>query len=404
MSRRAKVSAVILAAAFLSTAGTYGYFSDTIKVTNHISTGDVNIGLTELTKKGGTEVAYENPQTILPGAVLSKIPRITNYAVPCWVRAKIVFKNQDSGLEGLDDAMISGFSSKWVKRGEYYYCKEILKKRESVDLFQTVSVPAEWTEAHNGQKLGITVQAEAIQAANFQPDFSAMSPWGNQKIQKCVHEEDGVFSCKVQNTELSVEFNGDANRLMAVPGDFFTNMGTAMPGDLFEDTVAVLNTTEKEAEIFFKTCVEGQNSGQLEFLREIGLTVELNGKQVYQGSLDSQALEKVHSLGKYKPGEKGELKFSVEVPKEWDNAYALRNAAVQWIFSVNAEESTDDFSKTSDKENISGEAAAKDTGKKEALSVKTGDRSDGELTFLILLGSGSAILSVGIYRKRRRKS
>ena len=93
--------AAVLAAALLGLTGTYGFFSDTLKVTNHIALGDVNIGLREFEKKGGTEVAYQGPETILPGAVLSKIPRITNYAMPCWVRARIIFENQSSGMEGL---------------------------------------------------------------------------------------------------------------------------------------------------------------------------------------------------------------------------------------------------------------------------------------------------------------
>lgn len=51
------------------------------------------------------------------------------------------------------------------------------------------------------QKIAVDIQADAIQAANFKPDFSAMSPWGNQVIQKCVHEQDGTLTCKkaIQN-------------------------------------------------------------------------------------------------------------------------------------------------------------------------------------------------------------
>ncbi|HJD25792.1 MAG TPA: SipW-dependent-type signal peptide-containing protein, partial [Candidatus Blautia intestinipullorum] len=58
MGRRIKTAAAVLAAALLGITGTYGYFSDTLKVTNHISLGDVNIGLQEFEKKGGIETAY----------------------------------------------------------------------------------------------------------------------------------------------------------------------------------------------------------------------------------------------------------------------------------------------------------------------------------------------------------
>ena len=71
---------------------------------------------------------------------------------------------------------------------------ESIEKQESTDLFQNISIPDTWTEEHAKQKIAVDIQADAIQAANFKPDFSAMSPWGNQVIQKCVHEQDGTLT------------------------------------------------------------------------------------------------------------------------------------------------------------------------------------------------------------------
>ena len=42
MKKLIKAVAVLTAAAFLGGTGTYGYFSDTLKVKNHISTGDIS--------------------------------------------------------------------------------------------------------------------------------------------------------------------------------------------------------------------------------------------------------------------------------------------------------------------------------------------------------------------------
>ena len=218
MKKLIKAAAVLTAAAFLGGTGTYGYFSDTLKVKNHISTGDINIGLKEYEKKGSTEVSFAGTKAVVPGDVISKIPRITNYASPCWVRARITYKNNRENMEGFSDKNISGMSKKWVQRGEYYYYTSILKRKDSTDLFKEVTVPETWTEEHTGQQLGITVQAEAIQAANFNPDFKAMSPWGNQEIQLCVHEENGTTVCRKKKTKLSVEFNGQAHKLLSVPG------------------------------------------------------------------------------------------------------------------------------------------------------------------------------------------
>ena len=77
MNRTVKITAALFGILLLGITGTYGYFSDTLKVTNHLAVGDVNIGLAEYEKKGSTEVAYRNPKVLLPGEVFSKIPRIT---------------------------------------------------------------------------------------------------------------------------------------------------------------------------------------------------------------------------------------------------------------------------------------------------------------------------------------
>ena len=42
----------------------YGKFSDSVTVTNHISTGDINISMKELEKKNGKEILYQNQKMV----------------------------------------------------------------------------------------------------------------------------------------------------------------------------------------------------------------------------------------------------------------------------------------------------------------------------------------------------
>lgn len=393
MRKLTKVIAAGAVAVLVGLTGTYGYFSDTLKVNNHISLGDINIGLKEYQKKGSAVVPYTGSRTVVPGETISKIPKITNYAKPCWVRARIIYENSRENMEGLSDVQLQGIPGGWVKRGQYYYYTKILNRKDSIHLFEKLTVPQNWTEEHTGQKLGIIVQADAIQAANFTPDFSGMSPWGNQKIQLCVHEQDGATLCRMPKTRLSVEFNGKAHKLLAVPGDFFSNFGTAMPGDEFEDTVTVSNTTDKKAEIFFRTAVQGQESDQMELLKGIALSVSMNGKTLYQGTLDSPGLKKDQSLGVFEPDEKGELHFKLSVPSEWDNSYALRKADVQWIFTVNEDEAAKSQKNPEEKNKV----LSHDSESEKAV-VKTGDSSGTEAAILLLLLSGGAVLAVLVIR------
>ena len=61
-------------------------------------------------------------------------------------------------------------------------------------------------------------------------------------------------------------------------------------------------------------------------------------KILYKGTLDAAELAKARSLGKFKSGQKGRLEFQLEIPREWDNAYALKKTDITWIFAVKENE------------------------------------------------------------------
>lgn len=397
VKKKRKMLVGILAALLCMATGAYGYFSDSLEIKNHITMGDIRINMTEFARKGNGEVKYRDPAYIFPGERISKIPRIKNRALPCWIRAHISYGSDKDDMEMLSERNIEGISSEWIKRGDYYYYTKVLKKQESVDLFQSVSVPAGWTEEHGGQKLSVTVQADAIQAANFKPDFTAMSPWGNQEIQDCVHETNGTMTCKKGERKLSVEFQGKAHKLIAVPDDFFANLETAMPGDILADTVKISNTTKNDAEIFFRISTEGRTKEKLDMLKNICFQIAMGEKVLYTGTLDAAKLQKNHSLGVFKSKASGELKFLLEIPKEWDNAWALKKTDVSWIFAVQDETSgmnQTEEQKQNGAQSLSGDSAqasVKDIGSRQKSSVKTGDSMPVELMLLLLMAAGISI-------------
>ena len=397
MNKKIKIIAGILAATVCVVTGVYGGFTDRLEVRNHISMGDIRINVTEYARKGSGEVKYHDPAYVLPGQQISKIPRITNRALPCWIRARITYESDKNNLEILDDHNVEGISAEWIKSGEYYYYTKVLKKQESVDLFQSISIPEKWAAEHEGQKLKVTVQTDAIQAANFRPDFTAMSPWGNQKIQDCVHETNGTMTCKKGERKLAVEFHGKAHKLVAVPDDFFANLETAMPGDVLTDTVKISNTTRNDAEIFFSISTEGRSEEKMKMLKKIRFRIAEGDKMLYTGTLDATKLQKERSLGRFKSGTAESLKFSLEIPKEWDNAWALKNTDVSWIFTVRDKDSGEGRSEkekesgTEQSYESSSQASYKDTGGKQKTSVKTGDSMPLELMLLLLLSAGISI-------------
>lgn len=218
---KALLAGAAVAGSILACTAAYARFSDSVTVTNHISVGDINISLQELEKKDGREMKYQDRRIVLPGDEISKIPRITNHSEPCWVRVKISYTDDLEGLDGLDDRNLTGMSPRWIRKGEYFYYTRKLEQGDSVDIFTGVTVPSQWDESYQDKKLGITIVADAVQAANFAPDFRAMSPWGNQKILRCIHDTDGLVVQKKSPVDLKVEFEGNAHKLIAAPEDFF---------------------------------------------------------------------------------------------------------------------------------------------------------------------------------------
>ena len=119
-------------------SGTYVYARPETSVTNHFSTGvvDINLDEYELTTNGGEEPFRDytgkkgkNP-LIMPGDDISKIPRITNDGNDCYVRAKLEFSGTDVDLE----KELYGFPSGWEKHDDgYYYYKNILNTGDKID-------------------------------------------------------------------------------------------------------------------------------------------------------------------------------------------------------------------------------------------------------------------------------
>ncbi len=343
-------------------SGTYAYYRNSAETINKIATGDVNIGIQEYEEDETGEKRYEGPENgiVLPSQVISKIPRITNYAEPCYVRVKPVFSSETgeeekADKEEADDAEkaeeegqnyrlgeedLGGIADVWLKAGAYYYYPKVLENQESVDFFRTITIPAAWTSAAAGQAVSVEIQAEAVQAANITPDFTAESPWGEQlEIEQCVHEADNTVSEVSQQSFLTVSYEGAARNLILAPDNFFRNFSALMPGDERQDTFTLLNTTDSNAEFFLRTEVpENLGEKEEELLSKVSLEIYRGDTVLYKGDLKSDGLREARSLGTYRSGEREEIQFVLRVPSELGNEWAMQKSEVKWIFSVEGED------------------------------------------------------------------
>lgn len=226
-----RILTVALVVALLATcfAGTFAYLTDTHAQTNTFTTGNVLISLDEAVVERnaagnlvakGTERIVDGAQPqnyhLYPAMTVTKDPtiRMDAKSEDAWVAAKVTItgdiydligvpgydniditkvasgglmakpSTQDTGWNGLsmvyktDDCVIYQVANKasntWTL---YIFMKEIQKANDTITLFTTLTMDANWNNAEmtaiNG--MNIVVEAYAVQANGFADCFTAMT-------------------------------------------------------------------------------------------------------------------------------------------------------------------------------------------------------------------------------------
>lgn len=328
-----KLLALVLGLVMLTSGSGLIYARTTASVNNTFEFGVVDISLSEYQIQNNKEVSYPNkPITIVPGMVISKIPRIHNNGADCYVRAKISFKNTDE----IDESDLT-INKNWKQADDgYWYYTKVLPAEEDVDLFSTVNIPSDFSEDDANTKIRLTIEVDAIQAKNFTPNFKRAKPWGNVEIIAYKSDDDYEYSQFKQAKQqlFTVTYQGDAGTLVTNRKDFFENMPFLMPGDSYDDELTIQNNGKNPIKLYFSTTY---NQEELKLLEKIDLTITktIDGQTstVYEGDLAAADLEKSVLIDTFDPGEKGTMAFTVTVPPELTNEYALQDSDVTWIFS-----------------------------------------------------------------------
>ena len=173
-----KLLTMVVALVLIGAVGvgaTLAYFTDNDSATNVVTMGHVNIELTEEDWTYGEE----GITGVTPGQEIAKDPTITlvGDSLDAYVRIKL----EVTGFDGVENAdaykaeiledLVLGEG--WTKVGNYYYYAEKLTKESAstTALFETVTIPVEWTNDVANATFNILVSAEAIQADNLADDF-----------------------------------------------------------------------------------------------------------------------------------------------------------------------------------------------------------------------------------------
>ncbi len=386
-------------------------------VTNNMQIGTVNIALTEYQKNAdGKESTYVDNKSVVPGEQISKIPRIKNNGIPCYIRVKVTYTAQNNDKVAMTDSNLMGLNSNFVKVGEYFYYKNILEHGSSVDLFTGVTIPKD-AKANGTFKVGIT--AEAIQARNISPDYSIQNPWGNVTVEDAKDIDENTYKtlkAAKSNVSLSVTMTDDSRQLVAMPEDFFEQFGYLVPGDTLERTVDLNNNyTWDSIDLYFQSKVVEKDNDLLNKVKLlITLTQDGNTSKVYDGSLNADFKQKLATI---KGKASAKLTFKITVPAELGNAYAMTKGKVQWIFSCDYKDKPTSGQESSDNSS-GGVSTAANTGtpattpaatptvtpavSKIIAGAKTWDSTQNIIVYYLIFAA-SAAGAVYLIRKERKE-
>lgn len=374
MNRKRKIAIILCSAVVTLGIGTA--FGETVaSVVNNFNTGIVDIDLQQYEIVNGEEVESSGVTEVMPGRQVSRIARITNEAYDCYVRAKVAFSKEDLSEEDL-----YGISEDWVRKDDgYYYYTKVLKTDESTDLFEGVSIPTDFSQELEEQRLNLDVNVDAIQSRNFNPNFNNGNPWGDVEIleRKQGDYEMSQFKMNEDSNVFTVEYKGASEGLVINKDDFFSDFTTMMPGDVLEHDIELKNTGDNKIDLYFNT----ETVDDSELLDAIQLQISVDGKEIYNGSINAEELNDKIKLGNYGDGK---MSFKVTVPAELNNHYSLLDSKVKWVFSADEQEPGGGISQVIDKIN----------------PVKTGDPTVIAGWIVLLVGSAVAC---GVIVKKRRK-
>lgn len=185
--------------------------------------------------------------------------------------------------------------------------------------------------------------------------------------------------------ELAVEYLGDTKEIFITSDDFFVNIGGVLPGDIIEDYATLINTSNKEIKMYFKTEPFNQDEYLLEedyqLLEEIQLGIDVireDGtiENVYYGSLGAKDFIEFKEIGLFEPNEKASFTFKLEVPSYLTNKFDMTQTKVKWIFGV---------------------------GEIDSLTPSTGDNVNIMPLVMMQLTSVSVFMALLVYKKKNRK-
>ena len=181
MKKKIALVMTIIALLAIAVPGSLAYFTAEDTVHNVITSDRVKIRLEEYQQVGNELQEYPGGEiAVMPGTTVSKIPMVKNLEAESYIRAKIQVVVKDSNNEVMDldqttlDSIITiaiNTQEGWVRKDAdttwWYHEKSVGTDESTAALFKEVVFSGpNMTNEYQGCTVEITVEAQAVQAAN----------------------------------------------------------------------------------------------------------------------------------------------------------------------------------------------------------------------------------------------
>ena len=292
-----------------------------------LATGNIDIDLEtyELSKEN-QEILYGTESTVyMPGEDVSLIPKIQNLGDDCYIRVKIEYITDEINFEDYNINMPTTFEL----YDDYYYYKNVVKSNDVIKIFDGVKIPENLSQ----KKIELTITAQAIQAKNFEPDYTFSNPWKN--IQP-VESSNTSYNLDSKNNSITIIFEDGAEKDVTIKNDFFANIPNILPGDIFEDTLEINNKSKNKAKYYLNYREQGKEYEILEKLEFI--ITNKKGNIIYSGKIKNI---KNLLLGEYNFKDNDRLTVKLVVPVDLENEFEKIIPKFDLIISVDYEENTE---------------------------------------------------------------
>jgi len=312
----------------MSISGIYSLNNEVISGSETIlSTAFIDIDLKEYTIEEGEEKIFSGEGGyVVPGDIISIIPRVNNLGSQCYLRTKITYF---IGNEQLNEAdYIDGNFKSFTKVGDYYYDETPLDENSAIDIFDSINIPTDLSKEYQGEEIVINVSVEAVQAKNFEPDYSLDDPWLGVEITEALSRSYEVDP----DGSSTVVYENNAQEYLTLSEDFFGDLGKMLPGDVVSENVGIKNSSKNK--LIFNLSVE---TGELstedsKILEGLELVIKnQNGEIISKKNLNEV---KGVLLAMLETSETENLTMEVSLPKEYGNEFSKLLAKVVWKFSL----------------------------------------------------------------------